>query len=208
MRTGGAEILVIDEAGKEHLVPLAADIVVEIYPAAKKFWSIHRKGYWSCRSLTRQQMLRFDIITIFPEFFREAIDCGIVRRARNAGLVEIIAHDLRQWTTDKHHVVDDRPFGGGDGMVLKPEPIFAGVEALTGARETEIFQPERAWCCCRRRAKVFTQALAQDLSQKRSRSCFCVAVTKESTKESPKRWSPMRYRSEITCCRVVNRRRW
>src|ERR1044071_8622483 len=78
-------------------------------------------------------MLRFDIITIFPEFFREVIDCGILRRARNAGLVEITAHDLRQWTTDKPHVVDDRPFGGGDGMVLKPEPIFAGVEALTGA---------------------------------------------------------------------------
>ena len=56
-------------------------------------------------------MLRFDIITIFPEFFSEAIDCGILRRARNAGLVEITAHDLRQWTTDKHHVVDDRPFG-------------------------------------------------------------------------------------------------
>ena len=64
-------------------------------------------------------MLRFDIITIFPEFFREAIDCGILRRARNAGLVEVTAHDLRQWTTDKHHVVDDRPFGGGDGMILE-----------------------------------------------------------------------------------------
>src|ERR1044071_5445983 len=71
-------------------------------------------------------MLRFDIITIFPEFFREAIDGGILERARNAGLVEVKAHDLRQWTTDKHHVVDDRPFGGGDGMILKPEPIFAG----------------------------------------------------------------------------------
>ena len=78
-------------------------------------------------------MLRFDIITIFPDFFREAIDCGILRRARNAGLVEVKAHDLRQWTTDKHHVVDDRPFGGGDGMILKPEPIFTAVEALTGA---------------------------------------------------------------------------
>ena len=86
-------------------------------------------------------MLRFDIITIFPDFFREAIDCGILRRARNAGLVEVTAHDLRQWTTDKHHVVDDRPFGGGDGMILKPEPIFAGVEALTGASRKEDFTP-------------------------------------------------------------------
>src|SRR5215216_5576381 len=80
-------------------------------------------------------MLRFDIITIFPEFFNEVIDCGILRRARNAGLVEVKAHDLRQWTTDKHHVVDDRPFGGGDGMVLKPEPIFEAVESLTGAAD-------------------------------------------------------------------------
>jgi tRNA (guanine37-N1)-methyltransferase len=77
-------------------------------------------------------VLRFDIITIFPEFFRGVFDFGIVRRARAAGLVEIAAHDLRGWTHDRHKVVDDRPFGGGDGMVLKPEPIFEAVEALTG----------------------------------------------------------------------------
>ncbi len=77
-------------------------------------------------------MLRFDIITIFPEFFRGVFDFGIVRRARAAGLVEIAAHDLRGWTHDRHKVVDDRPFGGGDGMVLKPEPIFEAVESLTG----------------------------------------------------------------------------
>src|SRR5918912_1034247 len=77
-------------------------------------------------------MPRFDIITIFPEFFRGVFDFGIVRRARAAHLVEIAAHDLRGWTHDKHKVVDDRPFGGGDGMVLKPEPIFEAVESLTG----------------------------------------------------------------------------
>jgi tRNA (guanine37-N1)-methyltransferase len=77
-------------------------------------------------------VLRFDIITIFPEFFRGVFDFGIVRRARAAGLVEVAAHDLRGWTHDRHKVVDDRPFGGGDGMVLKPEPIFEAVEALTG----------------------------------------------------------------------------
>lgn len=114
-------------------------------------------------------MLRFDIITIFPEFFREAIDCGIVRRARNAGLVEIIAHDLRQWTTDKHHVVDDRPFGGGDGMVLKPEPIFAGVEALTGAARREDLPPRTRVVLLSAQGEVFTQALAKDLSQSDSR---------------------------------------
>ena len=110
-------------------------------------------------------MLRFDIITIFPEFFRETIDCGIVRRARNAGLVQIIAHDLRKWTTDKHHVVDDRPFGGGDGMVLKPEPIFAGVEALTGASRREDLPPKTRVVLLSAQGEVFSQRLAQDLSQ-------------------------------------------
>ena len=110
-------------------------------------------------------MLRFDIITIFPEFFREVIDCGILRRARNAGLVEITAHDLRQWTTDKHHVVDDRPFGGGDGMVLKPEPIFAGVEALTGASRREDFPAKTRVMLLSAQGQVFSQSLAQEISQ-------------------------------------------
>jgi tRNA (guanine37-N1)-methyltransferase len=110
-------------------------------------------------------MLRFDIITIFPEFFREAIDCGIVRRARNAGLVQITAYDLRQWTTDKHHVVDDRPFGGGDGMVLKPEPIFAAVEALTGAAKREDLPARTRVVLLSAQGQVLSQSLAQELSQ-------------------------------------------
>src|ERR1051325_1282829 len=109
-------------------------------------------------------MLRFDIITAFPVFLREAIDCGIVRRARNAGLVQITAHDLRQWTTDKHHVVDDRPFGGGDGMVLKPEPIFAGVEALTGATRREDLPAQTRVFVLSAQGDVFSYALAQELS--------------------------------------------
>ena len=113
-------------------------------------------------------MLRFDIITIFPEFFSEVIDCGILRRARNAGLVEVKAHDLRQWTTDKHHVVDDRPFGGGDGMVLKPEPIFAGVEAVTGASRKEDLPPKTRVILLSAQGEVFSQALAQDISQNAS----------------------------------------
>ena len=114
-------------------------------------------------------MLRFDIITIFPEFFRETIDCGIVRRARNAGLVEITAHDLRQWTTDKHHVVDDRPFGGGDGMVLKPEPIFAAVEALTGATRREDWPANTRVVLLSAQGTSFSQAFAKDLSKSDSR---------------------------------------
>ena len=110
-------------------------------------------------------MLRFDIITIFPEFFREAIDCGILRRARTAGLVEVTAHDLRQWTTDKHHVVDDRPFGGGDGMILKPEPIFAGVEALTGASRKEDLPAATRIMLLSAQGQGFSQALAQEISR-------------------------------------------
>jgi tRNA (guanine37-N1)-methyltransferase len=110
-------------------------------------------------------MLRFDIITIFPEFFREVIDCGILRRARNAGLVDVKAHDLRQWTTDKHHVVDDRPFGGGDGMILKPEPIFTGVEALTGAARKEDYAAHTRVILLSPQGQVFSQALAQELSE-------------------------------------------
>ncbi len=79
--------------------------------------------------------MRFDIVTIFPDFFGAVFDFGIVRRARAAGLVQVEAHDLRRWTQDRHKVVDDRPFGGGDGMVLKPGPIFEAVEALAGAGE-------------------------------------------------------------------------
>ena len=74
--------------------------------------------------------MKIDILTIFPDFFRGPLDYGILRRAREAGLVEIRVHDLRDFTKDKHRTVDDRPFGGGEGMVLKPEPIFECLESL------------------------------------------------------------------------------
>jgi len=78
--------------------------------------------------------MRFDLITIFPEFFAGPLDYGIVRRTREAGLVEVQVYDLRRATHDRHRTVDDRPFGGGEGMVLKPEPIFEAVESLLGQR--------------------------------------------------------------------------
>ncbi len=81
--------------------------------------------------------MRFDIITIFPDFFRGPLDYGIVRRAREAGLVEINICDLREFTHDRHRTVDDRPFGGGEGMVLKPEPVFECAEALQLASRAE-----------------------------------------------------------------------
>ena len=76
--------------------------------------------------------MRFDLITIFPEFFAGPLEHGIVRKAREAGLIKIHVQDLRVFTKDKHRTVDDRPFGGGEGMVLKPEPLFEAVEHLLG----------------------------------------------------------------------------
>jgi tRNA (guanine37-N1)-methyltransferase len=76
--------------------------------------------------------MRFDLITIFPDFFAGPLEHGIVRKAREAGLVEIHVQDLREFTKDRHRTVDDRPFGGGEGMVLKPEPLFDAVEFLLG----------------------------------------------------------------------------
>lgn len=113
-------------------------------------------------------MLRCDIVTIFPDFFRETFAYGIIRRAQAAGLVELEAHDLRRWTSDKHHIVDDRPFGGGEGMVLKPEPIFAAVRELTGAASREDYSPETRVILLSPQGRVFTQAVAQDLSQQAS----------------------------------------
>jgi tRNA (guanine37-N1)-methyltransferase len=109
-------------------------------------------------------MLRVDIITIFPDYFREAFDYGIVRRACAAELVEIKAHDLRSWTSDKHHVVDDRPFGGGDGMVLKPEPIFAAVESLAGANRREQIAAGKRVVLLSPQGRQFTQSLAAEFA--------------------------------------------
>jgi len=76
--------------------------------------------------------MRFDLISIFPEFFAGPLDHGIVRRALEAGIAQIRVQDLREFARDRHRTVDDRPFGGGEGMVLKPEPLFEAVESLLG----------------------------------------------------------------------------
>jgi tRNA (guanine37-N1)-methyltransferase len=110
-------------------------------------------------------MLRFDIITIFPDFFGGVFDYGIVRRARAAGLVEVEAHDLRRWTHDRHKVVDDRPFGGGDGMVLKPEPIFEAVETLAGAADADSLRGAgKRVVLLSPQGRVLTQELARELA--------------------------------------------
>jgi tRNA (guanine37-N1)-methyltransferase len=81
--------------------------------------------------------MKADIVTIFPDFFRGPLDHGITRRAREMGLATIEVHDLRKFTHDRHRTVDDRPFGGGEGMVLKPEPIFECLESLQVASRVE-----------------------------------------------------------------------
>ena len=110
--------------------------------------------------------MRFDIITIFPDYFASVFDFGIVRRARAAGLVGVEAHDLRRWTSDRHKIVDDRPFGGGDGMVLKPEPIFEAVESLTGvAGGAEEFRAAgRRVVLLSPQGRALTQSLAAELA--------------------------------------------
>jgi len=83
-------------------------------------------------------MLGFDIVTIFPEFFKGPFDFGVIRRGRENSLVEIRVHDLRSFTSDRHRTVDDRPFGGGEGMVFKPEPIFKAVETVRNNQRAEV----------------------------------------------------------------------
>ena len=109
-------------------------------------------------------MLAVDIISIFPEYFREAFDYGIIRRALSAGLINIKAHDLRSWTSDKHHVVDDRPFGGGDGMVLKPEPIFAAVSAVAGGGRREALAPQKRVVLLSPQGRRLCQSLAAEFA--------------------------------------------
>jgi len=78
--------------------------------------------------------VKFHIVTIFPEFFRGPFEHGVIQKAREAGLIEIQVHDLRTWTHDRHKTVDDRPFGGGEGMLLKAGPIFEAIEAIRPER--------------------------------------------------------------------------
>ncbi len=107
----------------------------------------------------------FDIVTIFPDFFAGPFDHGIVRRARAAGLVEICIHDLRNFTTDKHRTVDDRPFGGDEGMVLKPEPIFAAVESLFSEQPAEE-RRQAAVVLLSAQGRLLNQRVAQELAQR------------------------------------------
>jgi len=125
------------------------------------------------KSAIRNRQMRIDIVTIFPDFFRGAFDYGIIRRAQAARLVEVKAHDLRGWTHDRHRQVDDRPFGGGDGMVLKPEPIFAAVEELTGESEREHYPEGTRVVLLSPQGRVLTQAVAGELARESHLVLIC-----------------------------------
>ncbi|MFY9609103.1 MAG: tRNA (guanosine(37)-N1)-methyltransferase TrmD [Blastocatellia bacterium] len=102
--------------------------------------------------------MRFDVITIFPELFGGVFEFGIIGRAVEAGLIAIRVHDLRDYTHDRHRQVDDRPFGGGAGMVLKPEPLFRAVEAVTA------LAPEAKRVLLSPQGRVFNQRVAQEFA--------------------------------------------
>ena len=104
--------------------------------------------------------MTFEVITIFPDFFHSILEHGLLKRATASGQVTIRLHDLREYTDDRHHTVDDRPFGGGPGMVFKPEPLFRAVEALQGEA------PERSLrvILLSPQGRLLTQAVAEELS--------------------------------------------
>jgi tRNA (guanine37-N1)-methyltransferase len=100
--------------------------------------------------------MKIDVLTLFPAMFAGPLDESIIMRARKAGLLELAIHDLRTWTHDRHHKVDDRPFGGGPGMLLKPEPLFEAVENLRGEDTRVIlFSPD---------GQKFDQRVAREIS--------------------------------------------
>jgi tRNA (guanine37-N1)-methyltransferase len=110
----------------------------------------------------------FHVLTIFPEFFEGPFAHGVVKRARDAGLVEIRIHNLRDWTSDRHKSVDDRPFGGGEGMVLKAEPVFAAAESIWGER-----RPDQKVVLLSAQGRLFDQGVANRLSRESGLLLIC-----------------------------------
>ena len=109
--------------------------------------------------------MKIDVLTIFPEFFGQVFDFGIIRRARLAGLVEVKVHDIREFATDKHKMTDDRPFGGGDGMVMKAEPIFLAMEHLLGTSDREKYPKGTRVVLLSPQGRPLKQTVAKELSE-------------------------------------------
>src|SRR5271154_1058993 len=109
--------------------------------------------------------MTFDIITIFPDFFAGPFNYGILKRAFSAGLVDIAVHDLRSFTHDRHKTVDDRPFGGGEGMVLKAQPIYDAVQSLAIAPRAERQKQKETVILLSAQGQPFSQSVAQELAE-------------------------------------------
>jgi tRNA (guanine37-N1)-methyltransferase len=109
--------------------------------------------------------MKIDVLTLFPEMFAGPLDVSIVGRARKSGLLDLRVHNLRDWTHDRHKTVDDRPFGGGAGMVMKPEPLFEAVEALGGEQAHVLLLGPAG--------RPFTQAIARELAQRQHVLLIC-----------------------------------
>ena len=101
--------------------------------------------------------MQIDILTLFPRIFEGPLDESILKRARERGLVQVRIHDLRDYTHDKHHVVDDKPYGGGPGMLMKPEPIFEAVETLRRADTCVVLMTPQGRPLTQQRAQAFSQ---------------------------------------------------
>ena len=110
----------------------------------------------------------FHVLTIFPEFFEGPFAHGVVKRAKDAGILDIRIHNLRDWTFDRHKSVDDRPFGGGEGMVMKPEPLFLAVESIWPQRT-----PQQKAVLLSAQGRMFDQAMANRLSQEAELLLIC-----------------------------------
>ena len=108
--------------------------------------------------------MKFDVLTIFPEFFDGPLDVGIVRRAREAGIIDIKLVDIRKFATDKHSKVDDRPFGGGEGMVMKPEPIYEAAESVLGSSTPEEYPSKTRFVFLTPKGIPFDQKIAKTFS--------------------------------------------
>jgi tRNA (guanine37-N1)-methyltransferase len=111
--------------------------------------------------------MRFDVFSLFPEVFEPYLQTSILQRARQRKLVEVHLYNIRDWTSDRHHVTDDTPYGGGGGMVMKPEPIFAAVEGVLGA------PPDCPVILLTPQGRIFTQSVAQELAAQPHLALLC-----------------------------------
>ena len=109
--------------------------------------------------------MKFHVLTIFPEFFRGPFEHGVVAKAKDSGKLQIAIHDLRHWTHDRHRTVDDRPFGGGAGMVMKPEPIFTAVEEILAPTRDERQAKGQRIVLTTPQGRLFDQATARRWSE-------------------------------------------